>query len=59
MSEKGGYSGPKNPSNPMTKEAASRIQSAGQEGGTTQKGTFESRTQSAADKNEHHGYTKK
>jgi hypothetical protein len=37
---------------PMTKEAASRIQSTQQQGGHTEKGTFSPRAQSTADKRE-------
>ena len=42
------------PKNPMTKEAASRIQSseAKKEGGGVAKGSFPSRAQSTADKRE-------
>ena len=54
MDQQGGQKSGGEPKNPMTKDAASRIQSseAKQHGGGVPKGGFSSRAQSTADKRE-------
>lgn len=57
MEKEGGQQTGGEPKNPMTKEAASRIQSseAKKHGGEVKKGTFPPRAQAAADKHENKG----
>ena len=54
MDQQGGQKSGGEPKNPMTKEAASRIQraEAKQHGGGVEKGSFAARAQSTADKRE-------